>query len=404
MYFDDPERLEGEDVLSPESSIYNANWITSYQEEKSLALQNLLGYQPSSAAKLTDEQVEEETLRWMIDTNIIWVENDEEEDDENTDGNGKQQQTRRAKYDSIQDLKVASKCDTVLESLTFCWSVIADVLQGQQEQDQQYPVSSRASSSSEALSAQLVVFPKSESLWDYDVMVDMLLAIQISKPFLPAEYNLKLDLFHPSYKHSPKMWSPEMHSPFPTLGISLQRKKMPADEVEMDIDATRAKLDKLFQSMDANREYITSDATADSDTEDAQNHARILQECMAWLSANQQQTAMPQNLEWTIHTSQGGVGGPFQLYKTLWNTILTLPSPPSPASSSMIVVPSLDSHTLHRVAVTVNAALIRLNIPVRIAQVYTPFPTSTTTNMNKKVGSSTPPPYGMIQLSTVSET
>ncbi|KAL3921425.1 MAG: hypothetical protein SGILL_002756 [Bacillariaceae sp.] len=401
MYFDDAERLEGEEVLSPESSIYRSNWITSYQEEKRLALQNLLGYQPSSAAKLTDEQVEEETLRWAIDTNIVWVEDDmaENDDDENENihdnmqGSKKQQQQRRGKYDSIQDLKVASNCDTVLESLAFCWSVIADVLQEQQDKDQQGDKSSAASDSS---SAHLVVFSKSLPLWNYEVMVDMLLAIQISKPFLPAEYNLLLDLFHPDYKHSPRIWSPERHAPFPTLGISLQHKKTSStQEMEMDIEATRAKLDKLFQSMDANREYITS-SKVDPEN-DQQNSGQILQDCMAWMSSKQQ--TMPNDVEWTIHTHQGRIGGPIHLYKTLWNTILTLPSSSTSTSSSIVVVPSLDSHTLHRVAVTVNAALIRLNIPARITQVYTPFPTTTSI----KGSFASPPPYGMIQLTPISD-
>jgi hypothetical protein len=376
MYFDDPERLEGQDdILS--SDVYHANWIMSYSEEKRLALQNVLGYQPSSAARLNDEQVEEETLRWAIDTNIVWVDDDMEEDAGTDSQKHQPQKQRHGKYDSIQDVKIASSCDTVLESLAYCWSVIADVLQEQQKEDQKNNGSSTTSS------AQLVVFPRSLSLWDYDAMVNMLLAIQISKPFLPPEYNLQLDLFHPRYKHSPRMWSPEMHAPFPTLGISLKHTKK--EEMELDIDATRAKLDKLFQSMDANREYVSSP----ENLEDVYQQQQILQECMAWLSSKQQ--VLPDNMEWTIHTSHVGTGGPFQLYKTLWNTILTLSS-----SSSMVIVPSLDSHTLHRIAVTVNAALIRLEIPVRIAQVYTPFPMSTRTN---KDSSLSPPPYGMIQLS-----
>ena len=51
--------------------------------------------------------------------------------------------------------------------------------------------------------------------------------------------------------------------------------------------------------------------------------------------------------------------GPFQLCQTLWDPILTLAPH---RMSSIVVVPSLDSRTLYRVAVTVNAALIRLDI------------------------------------------
>jgi len=377
MYFDDCERL-GIEEWDATSSSTSRDWIVSFSEEKRLAIEKLLGYNPTSASKLTDEQVEEETLRWAVDTNLVGGEDDTEEQEEDTFPRG-------ARYDGIKDLLVASSCNTTLESLVFMWSAIADALEKHQsQQDNKH-------SSSSSSSVQLIVFPKSAPLWDYDVMVSMLQAVQISKPFLPAEYNLQLDLFHPNYKHSPRMWSPEMHSPFPTVGISITEKKQPSVE-EIDVDATRAKLDALFQSMDANREYIQKRTDADED------HAQILQECLSWLSSERAQKhkstkeASKNNnndnnsigLEWTIQTHEG----PFQLYRTLWNTILTLPTDQDTAS--VVVAPSLDSHTLHRVAVTVNAALIRLDIPVRITQVYTPY---------KDGGRRSP--YGMIQLSPI---
>ena len=45
----------------------------------------------------------------------------------------------------------------------------------------------------------------------------------------------------------------------------------------MDIDATRAKLDKLFQSMDANREYITNTQISENGGDDQRTHAQVLQ-------------------------------------------------------------------------------------------------------------------------------
>jgi hypothetical protein len=373
MYFDDCERRDVDDPLwspSTSSSFSNANpWIMSMSEEKRLAMEKLLGYNPVSAAKLTRDQVEEETLRWAVDTNIVWAGEDFDDDEDDDDIVATKDRSRHSKYDSIKDLRVASSCETLVDSLAFVWSVLADALQ-QREGD--------------STAVQLIVFPRTKPLWNYDTMVNMLVAIQICKPFLPPQVHLQLDLFHPKYKHSPRMWSPEMHAPFPTLGISLQdkTKKAKTEEEEFDVDATRAKLDALFQSMDGSREYITTTKNDD--------HAEILQRCMQWIHSR---PPMPsQDMEWTIQMEES----PFLLYKTLWNTILTLNF--NSTGQSMVVVPSLDSHTLHRVAITVNAALIRLDIPVRITQVYTPKKISGKTAGN----ASLPPPYGMIQLSPVS--
>ncbi|KAG7356237.1 hypothetical protein IV203_000923 [Nitzschia inconspicua] len=376
MYFDDCERLDVDDPLWSSSLSDSKPWIMSLSEEKSLAMEKLLGYNPVSASKLTSDQVEEETLRWAVDTNIVWAGVEEEEDDDDDGRSASNERRRYAKYERINDLQVASSCKTILESLTFVWNVLANALQHQQNED------------SDSCVTQLIVFPNSKPLWDYDVMVNMLMAVQICKPFLPSHIKLQLDLFHPKYKHSPRMWSPEMHSPFPTLGISLHDKSKTRQKVveeEFDVDAARAQLDALFQSMDGNREYVTGVRH--------DNHAEILQQSMHWIHS--QQHPHKDDMEWTIQMEDS----PFLLYKTLWNTILTLNvSHCNDNPSSMVVVPSLDSHTLRRVAVTVNAALIRLNIPVRITQLYTRSGDYTKTN-----NTNSPPPYGMIQLSPVAD-
>lgn len=375
-------------------------------EEKRLAMEKLLGYNPTSAAKLTPDQVEEETLRWAVDTNIVWAGDDDDVNDNDNDDNismmtekddnmrspPSRDKQRLAKYENISDLRVASSCETLLDSLAYVWSILADALQQKQDDD--------AAANANSSIVQLIVFPNTKPLWNYDVMANMLMAIQICKPFLPSDVDLQLDLFHPHYKHSPRMWSPEMHAPFPTLGLSLKDKsktKRRKEDEEFDVDATRAKLDALFQSMDGNREDSTAAA---SSGEGSIDHATVIQQCLRWIHA---QVDSPQDMEWTIQIGSS----PFLLYKTLWNTILTLDKNsgnggggvPS-VSSSMVVVPSLDSHTVHRVAVTVNAALIRLDIPVRVTQVYTRGGSSN----NNKSSSSSPPPFGMIQLSSTSAT
>jgi hypothetical protein len=410
MYFDDRERLlDIEEIWNKFSfdnslsHVKNNQWISSLSEEKHLALERFLGYNLKSASNLSDEKIEEETLRWAVDTNFVSDGGDDDDEqstpDNKFDNHGKsknynsnRQRLKTAKYDSIKDLQVSSSNST-LQSLSFLWDGIADAIEQKISES-----SSSTLSSSDESSVNLMVFPESKHLWDYDIMVTMLEAIQISKPLLPSQFDLHLDLFHPDYKHSPRMWSPEFHSPFPTVGISINTKNnQPIDEI--DIDAIRGKLDAIFRSTDATREHIQN---SDGD----EDHEQVLKKCQKWLLQVERQRKESQqvidlttsrkhnfderNIDWTVQTRKS----PFQLYKTLWNSILTLTSS-SQNSFSVVIEPCLDSNTIHRVAVTVNAALKRLDIPVRITEVYHPYAKSSSSN-SKTI---TQPPYSMIQLS-----
>jgi len=382
MYFDDHERLqdsEGEELFLFQN--FDKPWISSLSNEKRCALEKFIGYNPVSASKLTNDQVEEETLRWLIDTDIL-VTDDGETPSDDVDRVIQEDSDRRwraaVKYGSIKDLLVASSCNSTLESLTFLWNAIADTIEDE------------ISSSQSQNSVKLIVFPKSESLWNYDAIVTMLEAIQIAKPLLPNQFDLRLDLFHPDYKHSPRMWSPQWHSPFPTVGLTIQVKEEPSID-ELDLDALRSKLDAVFRS---------GDATRKDDKQSFENHAQVLDDCQNWVqeertSAKTEQTNLDgshvneADTNWIVQSR----GSPFELYRTVWNSALNLST--GEKTSSIICDPFLDSHTLHRVAITVNAALKKLNIPVRITQVYHPFTKQGSGNNEYK----TRPPYGMIQLS-----
>lgn len=385
MYFDDCERMTGKigEWEKRVPSITRAHpdrvipWSSSRSEEKRSAIDRLLGYNPQSASVLSDEKVEEETLRWAVDTNLVWTW--EEEDGDGEDATTvPPDRTFLAKYEYIKDLKVASACNTTLESLAFLWDVLAGVF-GEERDGSSSSIPSAGGSSSTGSPVHLIVFPKSKPLWDYDAMVTMLQAVQISKPFLPSELELKIDLFHPDYKHSPKMWSPETHSPFPTVGLSVSEKTFPPVEA-IDVDAIREKLNALFRSVDATREVPRVDVGEDDQ--------RVLEEAQSWFFSQQEHQG---KIEWAVQTHDG----PFQLYKTLWNAILNMQREPAD-TSSVIVAPSLDSHTLHRVAVTVNTALKRLDIPVRITQVYRP-PSERSLPSMRSI------PYGMIQLTPLAK-
>jgi len=320
MYFDDCERRDVE-IWEGFKQDKSTPWIMSRSEEKRLAIENLLGYSPESAENLSDEKVEDETLHWAIDTRVLG-----EEDDV-------------CKYDSISDLIVAFSCKTSTESLALLWHHLARLLDLQERN-----------------SVYLVVFPKANDLWEYDNMVLMLQAIQVSKALFPPDSDVQLDLFHPDYKHSPKMWSPETHAPFPTVGIQVTRRK--EDDSE-DIDATLSKLNALFDSIDAVHGVQSEDqATAE----------QVLEACQKWVRTRSHALLSDTSvatLEWAVQPRKE----PYQLYSTLWEKISHMKEP---GSSTMVVAPNLDAHTTHRIAVTVNAALRRLNTPVRISHVFHP--------------------------------
>ncbi len=383
MYFDDHERLqdsEGKDLFLFQN--FDKPWITSLSNEKQCALEKFIGYNPVSASKLTNDQVEEETLRWLIDTGILATDDEDAQSDElNRDVQEDSERRWRTavKYGSIKDLLVASSCNSVLDSLTFLWNAIADTLEGEIS-------SPTLSSTQDQKPVKLIVFPKSESLWDYDAIVTVLEAIQIAKPLLPNQFDLRLDLFHPDYKHSPRMWSPQWHSPFPTVGLTIKAKVEPSID-DLDLDAMRKKLDAVFKSGDATRKDNKMSFV---------DHPQVLDECQNWVREEHRRKKTDQgdfvneaNTNWILQSRDS----PFQLYKTVWNSVLNLST--GDQASSIICDPFLDSHTLHRVAITVNAALKKLDIPVRITQVYHPFKKQGSANSEYK----TRPPHGMIQLS-----
>ena len=377
MYFDDHERsqgFEGKNIFPWER---NENpWIISSSHEKRLALEKFLGYSSKAASNLSDEQVEEKTLRWVIENDLVLA-----PDDDPSLKSAEGHRMNTVKYDGIKDLLVASSCNSTLESLTFLWNTIADTFEDE--------MSSTVSPSHSSNFVKLIVFPRSEALWDYRTIVTTLEAIRIAMPLLPTKFDLKLDLFHPNFKYSPRSLSPHWHSPFPTIGLTIKETKQ-APTKDFDIDLIRDKLNVLFQSGDAARNDMLRTH---------EDNSQVLEDCKKWIDTECERKKPERvnsdgccdddvNISWT----QSG-GEPFQLYRTVWNSALYLSK--DPKQTSIIIHPSLDSYSLHRVAVTVNAALIRLDIPVRVTQVFHPSSRQKTGKYDCK----TRPPYGMIQLS-----
>jgi len=231
-------------------------------------------------------------------------------------------------------------------------------------------------------------------------MVTVLQALTISGPLLPPNVHLSLDLFHPDYKHSPRMWSPEMHSPFPTLGLSIKRQSASTSSVsssnppatsrsiqkegqglDEQLEATRSRLEALFESLDADDRVNTRAVEENTDT------AEVLMDCRSWAESSGSLKESFASMEWLVDTHTE----PFQLYSRLWSAIQALQAGNDKHASTMLLAPNLDAHTSKRIAITVNAALQRLQSPVRVVNIFHPnFPSSN--------NSSRQAPHAMIQL------
>jgi hypothetical protein len=75
----------------------------------------------------------------------------------------------------------------------------------------------------EAEEVHFVVFPACPDLYDYKTMVTFVTAIEFAKEHcLHVGKRLTVGIFHPNYRHSPKLLSPERHSPFPTVALQLE--------------------------------------------------------------------------------------------------------------------------------------------------------------------------------------
>jgi hypothetical protein len=389
MYFDDCERhsdLEEWEAWIPAlgSSVSSSGarkaWMASRSEEKKQAIENLLGYNPTSAAALSKETIETETLQWALDCNIIWAGDDTEREDGSTAEAPISETTITSMYASISDLIIASECNHSVDCLAVVWNLIAKTLDFQ-----------------EFNSVYMVVFPNATAMWEYDVMVTALQALTISVPLLPPNMQLHLDLFHPDYKHSPRMWSPEMHSPFPTLALSITREptstlptraapsssKGGSKEEQSsgdELEATRSRLEALFERIDADGRVNARPVEENIDA------AQVREECKKWAQGNGiLKEDASSSIEWLVETHTE----PFHLYTRLWSAIQGLQAKASKLSSTMLIAPNLDAHTTKRIAITVNAALQRLQSPVRVVNIFHP---------NVPTSNSRQAPHAMIQL------
>jgi hypothetical protein len=68
----------------------------------------------------------------------------------------------------------------------------------------------------------MIVWPDAPELYDYETFTTLLAAVEFSKDLcLHLGRHFTVTAFHPHFKNSPNLFSPERHSPFPTAGLQM---------------------------------------------------------------------------------------------------------------------------------------------------------------------------------------
>lgn len=76
---------------------------------------------------------------------------------------------------------------------------------------------------SDTRSVAFLVFPNCPELYSYSTAFTVIAALEFCKPLCRhLGAHLSLTVFHPKFKNSPKLLSPERHSPFPVIGLQLE--------------------------------------------------------------------------------------------------------------------------------------------------------------------------------------
>jgi len=166
------------------SSKYNCN------QEKLEALRHLMGYDAKAARELTTKQVKKTTKRWAQRTGVIG--------------------SYQGLYQNSLGMSVC-RSNTTIDALAKVWQVIATL--SKQNEQRLNP------RSGDGDSVYLITFPDCKDLYTYQNLCVLAKAIEMTKNDDCRLLPFTLGLFHPNYKGSPRMFSPERHSPFPSIGI-----------------------------------------------------------------------------------------------------------------------------------------------------------------------------------------
>jgi hypothetical protein len=418
--------------------------------------------------------VERELRKWALDTGAVrprQTTSKSEDDNRKTSLSARiknqndKEQDKNAKYSSISKVSVAplfvpsvsttapTGTPSMVHSLAFLWECILQSVE-QHHQQQEEPKRQLKKSKTgkekndETRKIHLVAFPHAGVLWDYDQMSTMMMACEFARDQVlenkkeGQNLELTLDLFHPSYKHSPKLWSPDRHSPFPTAGIRVVEKKGRNQEKTSyrghGSVPTLCELEALFLAPPALRELSAmgkKDDASDLGTENRHKRRRdILRACQSWVQHYRSETPpkstsskkhmptwalidYPAPQQWkklkrrdqkTTNSDDDDEKQPpqiamthqyyeYYLYKMVWSTLSTMvdqqqkqhqktdkrdPASTNPLMITRMIVASSYHDTadnFQRFAITINATLKRVtNGTLQVSQVFHPNHSSPT--------------------------
>ena len=401
--------------------------------------------------------VEEELRQWAVESGVVLGRLSHDDDDENEIDDDDEEvigldvvsriieKSRSiqstSKYDAISSVSVVS-CTTAVGCLARIWEEIVKLVDNiPEDHDGENLI-------------HLVTFPRATDLWEYDKMSTLLMACEFAKQQIllhspsrkDVSIDLTLDLFHPKYKNSPKFWSPDKHSPFPTAGIQVKRIENKASSFGQTSKSisTLEQLESLFLSapaMHTSNDYdfdfpittpsaglgIPASLNGDGSTD-------ILCTCMSWMKQYRikhpkyalkfQDEKAVNDSDWVLVTPPGvkeevddqadtegyddvdvtasDIDYNYLLYRAVWATLrnmerhITNGNVKGSVSTQMVVAMGYHdtADNFQRFAVTVNAALRRLiddkegPVQFRVAQVFHP------SNVNPARRA----PFPMIQL------
>jgi len=249
MYFDDPSREKyvirwlpenGEmDILPEDPFNEDSSLPTSAGAEKMDAIKRLLlGYNAESAQELSEDEIIEQMNLWAEKSGVV--------------GNYFGDEL----YESVIGMAVC-RSTTLVGCMAQFWKSVVDVIH--EHSDEFNPVDRWTIKKTDGSQLFMMTFPDCQNLYDYKMMSTLLSSVEFSKEqCLHLGKRFTLTLFHPKYKNSPNMMSPERHSPFPTSGLHFKGDE--DDEIERMLERTKPR-----------KGYVTNDRNANPNDDSIPN-------------------------------------------------------------------------------------------------------------------------------------
>lgn len=264
-------------------------------------------------------------------------------------------------FEKIVGIKVCREND-IVGCIAYFWRIIVkDILKENREGHEE--------------SVYMVVFPCCKALYTYDNLKLLNQAVNLGSDLcLYIGSEISLTLFHPDYKNSPKMFSPERHSPFPTSGVQFKPSKTMMRELPKDesvyLDKQRIYLERIFNSAaaaspfeDTENQFLTKDCSEES-SQDA-----IIQLTQEWFQDNKyvennELNSALKHIETTVGWFVSRASMAEEAYADTWGMIYQLlkESSEDHVVSAILVAPNFSMYNAvewRKFAITINAALKR---------------------------------------------